>query len=53
MHTSDTSFIPIPFPCDVDKDKAEATFKRGVLTVVLPKSGEIQREIKKITIKKD
>jgi HSP20 family protein len=43
----------IPFPCGVDKDKAEATFKRGVLTVVLPKNKEGQQEIRKITIKKE
>jgi HSP20 family protein len=28
----------IPFPCDVDADKAEAIFKKGVLTVKLPKT---------------
>lgn len=43
----------IPFPCDVDKDKAQAVFKRGVLTVVLPKSSQINQEIKRIEIKKE
>ncbi len=41
----------IPFPVGVDKDKAEATFKRGVLTVKLPKSAEAQKEVKKIKIR--
>jgi HSP20 family protein len=27
----------IPLPCDIDIDKVEATFKKGVLTVSLPK----------------
>jgi len=29
----------IPLPRDIDKDKAEATYTNGVLTVRLPKSG--------------
>jgi HSP20 family protein len=28
----------IAFPCDVDADKAQAVFKKGVLTVTLPKA---------------
>lgn len=43
----------IPFPCEIDRDKAEATFKRGVLTVILPKTANSQRQIKKIAIKKE
>jgi len=43
----------IPFPCSIDKDKAEATFKKGVLNVVLPKTAEAKQNVKKISIKKD
>ena len=39
-------------PDGVDADKLEASFKNGVLTVVLPKSPEAQRREKKIPIKK-
>lgn len=28
----------IPFPCEVDADKVNAVFKKGVLTVTLPKT---------------
>jgi len=35
---------------DVDKDKISALFKNGVLTVVLPKSPEVQSKAKRITI---
>ena len=38
-------------PDGVDADKIEATFKTGVLTVVLPKTAEAQRAAKKIAIK--
>ena len=43
----------IPFPCAVDTERSEATFKRGVLTVVLPKAKEDVQDIKKIPIKRD
>ena len=38
----------IPLLCDVDESKAEATFKNGVLTVILPKvvEGQSYRTIK-------
>ena len=42
------SFQP---PADVDTDKIEAGFKKGVLTVTLPKSAEAQKSEKKITVK--
>jgi HSP20 family protein len=38
-------------PEGVDKDKIEATFKKGVLTVTLPKSVEAQKAEKKIEVK--
>jgi HSP20 family protein len=39
-------------PARVDGDKIEASFKNGVLTVVLPKSAEARQSEKKIAIKK-
>ena len=38
-------------PDSVDTDKIEATFKKGVLTVTLPKSAEAQKAEKKIAVK--
>jgi HSP20 family protein len=35
----------IPLPRDVDKDKAEATYTNGVLTIRLPKSGRGQGRV--------
>jgi HSP20 family protein len=42
----------IPLPCEIDKEKAEATFKRAVLTVLLPKSTSARHEVKKIPVRK-
>lgn len=41
----------IPIPEGVDLDKVEASFKKGVLTVTLPKTPEAQKQRKKIPIK--
>jgi HSP20 family protein len=38
-------------PDGVDVDKIDANFKKGVLTVTLPKSAEAQKSEKKITVK--
>ena len=38
-------------PDGVDTDKIEASFKKGVLTVALPKSAEAQKTAKKIDVK--
>ncbi len=38
-------------PDGVDADKIEASFKKGVLSVTLPKSAEAQKAEKKITVK--
>lgn len=38
-------------PAGVDQNKIEATFKKGVLTVTLPKSPEAQKKEKKIEVK--
>lgn len=41
----------IPLPEEVDTEKIEATFKKGVLTVTLPKTAEAQQRAKKIAVK--
>ena len=41
----------IPLPCAVEEEKVAATFKKGVLTVTLPKSPEARREVKHIAVK--
>jgi len=38
-------------PEGVDKDKIEASFSKGVLTIVLPKSAEAQKKETKIAVK--
>ena len=38
-------------PESVDLSKIEATFKKGVLTVMLPKKAEAQKPEKKIEVK--
>jgi HSP20 family protein len=38
-------------PETVDADKIEASFKRGVLTLTLPKKPEAQKPVKKIEVK--
>jgi len=40
----------IALPFEVEDDKAEATFKNGVLTVALPKSANAQDKAKRIAI---
>uniref|UniRef100_A0A7C4L384 Hsp20/alpha crystallin family protein n=1 Tax=Bellilinea caldifistulae TaxID=360411 RepID=A0A7C4L384_9CHLR len=41
----------IPLPCEVQVDKAEASYRKGVLTVELPKTPEAQSARKIIPIK--
>ncbi|HPS41023.1 MAG TPA: Hsp20/alpha crystallin family protein [Anaerolineaceae bacterium] len=43
----------IPLNVEVDEDKANASFKNGVLTITLPKAAEAVKQAKKITIKKE
>jgi HSP20 family protein len=38
-------------PCEVDEERAEATFKNGVLTVTLPKTDRAVETTKRIPIK--
>jgi HSP20 family protein len=44
-------FRTIPLPAGVDSDKAEATFKNGVLTIRLPQRPEAKAKVKKIEVK--
>ena len=37
-------------PDSIDADKIEANFKKGVLTLTLPKSAEVQKKEKKIAV---
>ena len=41
----------IPLPPGVDGEKAQASFKNGVLTIKLPQSPEAQAKVRKIAIK--
>lgn len=41
----------IPLTCEVDEDEVDASFKKGVLTVKLPKTVEAQRQTKKISVR--
>lgn len=38
-------------PCEVESDRAKASFKRGILTLQLPKSAEARKRVKRIPIK--
>jgi len=42
----------VRLPCEVDEDKITATFKKGVITVVLPKSARQEVLGKRITVTK-
>jgi HSP20 family protein len=41
----------IPLPVDVETDKVEAKFKKGVLSITLPKTAKAVSETKKIAVK--
>ena len=41
----------VPLPCEVDEDKAAASFAKGVLTVRLPKAPSEQEKVRKIAVK--
>jgi len=43
----------IPIHREINADKAEATFKKGILTITLPKKKEAEVGKKKISIKSD
>ena len=41
----------IPLPPGVDADKADATFRNGVLTVRLPQTAEAKEKVKRVEVK--
>ena len=43
----------IPLYTEIDTDRVEASFKKGVLNIVLPKSPEAVKETKKVTVKSE
>ena len=43
----------IPLPREVDQEKVSATFKRGILTITLPKSVRAEERSKKIPVRTD
>lgn len=52
MERSYGSFIrTIPLPVEVETDKVEAKFKKGVLSITLPKTAQAVAETKKIEVK--
>ena len=52
MERSYGSFIrTIPLPVEVETDKVEAKFKKGVLSITLPKTAKAVAETKKIAVK--
>jgi len=42
----------IPLPCEVEEDKVDAVFKKGVLYITMPKSKVAQQEARQIKIAK-
>ncbi len=41
----------VALPAEVQSDKVDATFKKGVLTVRLPKTEKAKKDVKKISVK--
>ncbi len=41
----------IPLPCEVERDKVEARFRKGVLTVMLPKTSEAKESVRRIPVR--
>ncbi len=41
----------LTIPVEVDESKIEASFKKGVLSIELPKTDEAQKKVKHITVK--
>jgi len=40
----------VSLPCEVDMEKTEATFKNGVLSVILPKAASARRNVRHIDV---
>lgn len=43
----------IPLPRQIDTDKVSAGFKKGILTITLPKTAAAMEDLKKISVKTD
>lgn len=43
----------LPLPVGIDPQKADASFKKGVLTIVVPKTEAAKSKVKKIAIKSE
>mgnify|MGYP003577170210 CR=1 FL=1 len=41
----------VPLPCEVEADKASATYRNGVLNVTLPKAPQARRRVHRIEVK--
>ena len=41
----------VPLSFEIEEDKVEATFKKGILTVKLPKTSRARSETKKVSVK--
>ena len=41
----------LPIPAEIDQEKIEASFKNGLLTVILPKSETEKRKVRQIEVK--
>ena len=41
----------ISLPPGIESDKVDATFKKGILTITLPKTAETQQHVKRIPVK--
>lgn len=41
----------VPLPCEIEKEKADAVFKNGVLTLTMPKTKGALEEEHKVTVK--
>lgn len=54
MERSYGSFVrTIPIPVEVEMDKVKATFKKGILTINLPKAEKVLKDTKKIAIRSE
>lgn len=43
----------IPLPTEIDTEKVDAAFKKGILTITLPKTAKAVKETKKIAVKSE
>jgi HSP20 family protein len=41
----------VELPCEVDRERVQASFKKGVLSITLPKTVEAQKASRKIAVR--